>query len=150
VAVYPGSASSRNKIDNIASMQYIAFMQWALVYVPEFTEWLETQEEDLQDETLAHLGLLQERGPLLPRPYADTLKGSKLANLKELRFEYKGAPIRILFAFDPERQGAILLGGDKSSDKRWYDINIPMAENRYAIHLEREKKKDAEAREKKG
>ena len=117
-------------------------MPWSLIYVDEFTTWLDAQEERLQDEALAHLELLKERGPLLGRPYADTLKGSAIANLKELRFEYDGAPIRILFAFDPKRQGVILLGGSKQGDKRWYETNIPIAERRFNEHIERQRKED--------
>ncbi len=105
----------------------------------------------MQDEALAHLELLKDRGPLLARPNADTLKGSSIANLKELRFEHDGAPIRILFAFDPKRQGVILLGGDKQGDKRWYETNIPIAETRFNEHIERQRKEDEErARKEKG
>ncbi len=111
-------------------------MQWSLIYHDEFAAWLAAQEEPLQDEALAHLEMLKDRGPLLGRPYVDTLKGSSLANLKELRFEIKRAPIRILFAFDPKRQAVILLGGNKQTTKRWYDINIPIAEKRFRQHVE--------------
>lgn len=48
----------------------------------------------------------------------------------------------IPFAFDPMRQGAIILGGDKSGDKRWYDKHIPIAEMLYAEHLEKLKRED--------
>lgn len=115
-------------------------MPYVLIYMTEFKDWLESEEEGLQDEALARLELLKERGPLLARPYVDTLKGSKLSNLKELRFDYDKAPIRILFAFDPKQQGIILLGGNKQGDKRWYDINIPIAEKRFSEHLEKLKK----------
>jgi hypothetical protein len=74
-------------------------------------------------------------GPLLGRPYVDTLKGSKYPNLKELRVQYKGEPWRILFAFDPIRQAIVLVGGNKTGDKRWYEKNIPIAETRFTEHL---------------
>ncbi len=119
-------------------------MAWTLLYLQTFQGWLDSQPEDLQDEALAYLELLKERGPLLPRPYADTLKGSNIANLKELRFSFNGAPIRILFAFDPKQQGVIIIGGDKTGDKRWYDTNIPIAEELYATHLKKQKKEDEE------
>ena len=45
--------------------------------------------EDLQDELLAHAKWLLEFGPQLGRPTVDTLKGSKHANMKELRFRWK-------------------------------------------------------------
>ncbi len=75
-------------------------MPYELILLETFVTWLDEQEEDLRLRTYAHLDLLEERGPLLSRPYADTLKGSRIANLKELRFKFGKAPIRILFAFD--------------------------------------------------
>jgi hypothetical protein len=53
------------------------------------------------------------------------------------RIQYKGAPIRVLYVFDPKQQGIIILGGDKTGDKRWYKTNIPIAERLYAEHLAR-------------
>ena len=70
--------------------------------------------EELQDELLAHAKLLQEFGPRLGRPTVDTLKGSKHANMKELRFGWKRTVWRVAFAFDPRRQAILLAGGDKS------------------------------------
>ena len=84
---------------------------------------------------LAHIEVLKERGPQLSRPRADTLKGSKMKNLKELRVQYRGEPYRILYAFDPKRQGVLLLGGNKAGDKKWYDKMIPRAEKLYEAHL---------------
>ncbi len=46
--------------------------------------------ESLQDELLAHALLLRDFGPGLGRPTADTLKGSKHTNMKELRFAWTG------------------------------------------------------------
>jgi hypothetical protein len=40
----------------------------------------------VQDELLAVMGLLEQFGPQLSRPHVDTLKGSRHANMKELRF----------------------------------------------------------------
>ena len=75
----------------------------------------------------------------------DTLKGSRIANLKELRVQHKTEPIRILFAFDPKQQAVIILGGSKQADKRWYNTNIPIAEKLFADHLEKQRKADEEA-----
>jgi hypothetical protein len=38
----------------------------------------------------------------MARNHADTLKGSKHANMKELRFEASGGEWRAAFAFDPK------------------------------------------------
>jgi hypothetical protein len=77
---------------------------------------------------------LQERGPALGRPFVDTVKASRHANLKELRPH--GESIRILFAFDPRRTAILLLGGDKRGRwKRWYEEMIPVADQLYDDHL---------------
>ncbi len=120
-------------------------MPYAVIFLDEFSAWFDAQDEGLQDRALMHMALLKERGPLLGRPYADTLKGSKIANLKELRFAYERSPIRILFAFDPKQQGVIILGGSKAGDKRWYATNIPIAEKLFSEHLEKQRKADEEA-----
>jgi hypothetical protein len=119
-------------------------MPYKVIFLDSFTAWLNAQSEELQDRSIAHITLLKERGPLLGRPYADTLKGSEITNLKELRFAFERAPIRILFAFDPKPQAIIILGGNKATDKRWYQTNIPIAEKLYREHLEKQKKSDEE------
>ena len=123
----------------------MALMPYTLIYLDGFAAWLDEQDEDRQMRIIAHLDLLEERGPLLSRPYADTLKGSRIANLKELRVQHKTEPIRILFAFDPKQQAVIILGGSKQGDKRWYDTNIPIAEKLYEDHIENQRKADEEA-----
>src|SRR5258706_12130704 len=94
-------------------------MDWTVLFHEEFDVEFQTLEQDLQDELLAHAKVLQEFGPQLGRPAVDTLKGSKHANMKELRFEWKRQIWRIAFAFDPERQAILLTGGDKGgADQR--------------------------------
>lgn len=102
----------------------------------EFGEWFSTQEKTLRRTITAHIGLLEEHGPQLRRPYADTLEGSRLSNLKELRVQHRGEPYRILYAFDPERKALLLIGGNKAGDKRWYKRMIPLAEAIFERHLE--------------
>lgn len=72
---------------------------------------------------------------MLGRPHVDTLKGSSIPNLKELRVQHEGRPIRILFAFDPRRVGYLILGGDKTGRDDWYETSIPEAEKIYERHL---------------
>jgi hypothetical protein len=117
-------------------MEYHDSMEWTIIFHPDFKTWLDEQEEDVQDSILVGLGLLKQEGPLLGRPYADTLKGSRYPNLKELRVQHGGEPWRILFAFDPVRQAIVLVGGNKTGDKRWYEKNMPIAEQRFTEHLE--------------
>ncbi|GGM84945.1 type II toxin-antitoxin system RelE/ParE family toxin [Dactylosporangium sucinum] len=85
-------------------------------------------------------------GPALGRPLVDTVRGSTLANLKELRPGSTGSSeVRLLFVFDPIRQAVLLVGGDKSGNwQRWYRTAIPIAESAYADHLRRIQEKDGE------
>jgi hypothetical protein len=112
-------------------------MNWHIQEHEQYTEWFEDQEEDLQDEILAVVGLLNREGPMLSRPYADTLEASQHSNMKELRVQYRGEPWRILFAFDPKRSAILLLGGNKTGSARWYKENIPIADKRFTEHLKR-------------
>jgi hypothetical protein len=111
-------------------------MEWHIVFDPNFRFWLYHQEQGLQDEIFAVLRVLAEFGPKLGRPRVDTLEGSTFKNMKEVRIQYKGNPWRILFAFDPKRQAVLLVGGNKSGNKRWYEENIAVADNRYKKYLE--------------
>lgn len=113
-------------------------MAWDIVYIEPFTEWFLAQDDALREEIAKHIVLLQEFGPTLGRPHVDTLYDSKLTNLKELRVQFRGQPIRILFVFDPKRKAVLLLGGNKKGDDRWYKRNIPLAEKRYAMYLEQQ------------
>jgi hypothetical protein len=111
-------------------------MGWIVLYHDEFDGWLNEQEEGLQDALLFSIELLQAEGPMLGRPYVDTVKGSKYPNMKELRVQYKGEPWRVLFAFDPKRRAIILVGGNKTGrSSNWYKENIRIAEKRFEQHL---------------
>lgn len=110
-------------------------MDWTVVFCDEFAEELAELESGLHDELLAELRHLETFGPKLGRPRVDTLKGSEYANMKELRFIYQREPYRYFFAFDPDRQAVVLVGGSKSGDKRFYDRLIPIADARFAKYL---------------
>ncbi len=101
----------------------------------------------MQDELLAHIELLEQFGPRLGRPRADTLNGSRHANRKELRFDASDGVWRFAFAFDPKRRAIVLCGGDKSgvSEKRFYRQMIDKADARFDSHvatIKRQKEKE--------
>ena len=50
-------------------------MEWNIIFDEAFRDWLYEQEETVQDSILAYIGLLKQKGPLLGRPYVDTLQG---------------------------------------------------------------------------
>ena len=90
-----------------------------------------------QVEVIATVELLKRLGPRLGQPHADTLNGSKHANMKELRVSTADKVLRIAFAFDPQRTGILLVAGDKSgvSQRRFYKRLIAKANALYDLHL---------------
>jgi len=117
-------------------------MEWTVLIGDEFEpEFLELPK-DVHDEVLAMALLLQQFGPNLGRPRVDTLKDSRHANMKELRFDAANGVWRIAFAFDPKRRAILLVAGDKSggSQKRFYRELLRKADERFDSHLERVKK----------
>jgi len=110
-------------------------MKWQVLLDEDFAKWLSEQETNVRIAIASHYNVLSVYGAMLGRPQVDTVKGSKFTNMKELRIQCKGEPWRVLFAFDPKRRSILLVGGNKQSDKRWYDKNIPIADARFAKHL---------------
>jgi hypothetical protein len=115
---------------------------WDIEFYADFALEFDELEEDVQDELLAHLHLLREFGPVLGRPWADTLKSSKHANMKELRFNVADGVWRVAFAFDRRRRAILLVAGDKSGgiEKRFYKELIRKADERFDKHLSVTKK----------
>ncbi len=112
-------------------------MAWTILFHDAFEAEFREMPEPLQDELLAHAVLLREFGPGLGRPTVDTLKGSRHANMKELRFGWEGEVWRVAFAFDPKRQAILLAGGDKggADQRRFYKRLIAVADARLDEHL---------------
>ena len=113
-------------------------MAWEVKTTDEYDSWFLEQVEDGQASIRMKVELLEEYGPLLPRPYADTLKGSKLSNLKELRVQTESHVFRVAFIFDEERKAVLLIGGDKKgkNEKRFYKSLIKQAEEIYRQYLD--------------
>ena len=58
-------------------------------------EYIDNLSFGEQAKTLAYIGLLEEKGPNLPRPYADLLEDG----IHELRIKLRGTQVRILYFF---------------------------------------------------
>lgn len=103
-------------------------MAFTIVYTDSCYEWLHDLPARDWTRRLARVDLIAEQGPGLGRPVVETIKGSRHANMKELR----SGTIRVLFAFDPIRQAVLLIGGDKVDRwEAWYRENIPIADELY-------------------
>ena len=114
-------------------------MSWVVEVGDEFEPEFAELQEDVRTEILALARLLQQFGPQLGRPRADTLNGSRHANMKELRFSAADGEWRVAFAFDTKRKAILLVAGDKSggSEKRFYRELIRKADDRFDAHLVR-------------
>jgi hypothetical protein len=112
---------------------------WTVEVGDEFAPEFDQLHEEVRIEILALSRLLQQFGPQLGRPRVDTLKGSRHANMKELRFSAADGEWRVAFAFDPKRKAMLLAAGDKSggSEKRFYKQLITKADGRFDAHLNR-------------
>lgn len=112
-------------------------MAWEILFHHEFVAEFRLLSERVQDEILVHSKLLREFGPQLGRPRVDTLKGSRHANMKALRFDADDGAWRVAFAFDPDRKAILLVCGDKSggSESRFYRQLIDKADTRFDKHL---------------
>ena len=110
-------------------------MAWEVEYTDDFESWWNGLEEREQVKIAAAVRVLEENGPDLPFPLSSSISASAY-RLRELRVQVHGRPYRILYIFDPRRVAILLLGGDKTGDDRWYQVNVPKAERLYEQHLE--------------
>lgn len=103
-------------------------------FVPEFRRF----PQAVQDGVLASARMLQKLGPILGRPYVDTLKGSAYPNMKELRFGVDKGVWRVAFAFDPERKAILFCAGNKAGQdqQKFYKKLIALADQRFKDHLD--------------
>ena len=116
---------------------------WLVLFHDEFEPEVDALPAVVADELLANAKLLAQFGPRLGRPRIDTLKGSRHANMKELRFDAAGGVWRVAFAFDPKRHAILLVAGDKAGvgQKHLYRQLIAKADARFTGHLTALKKK---------
>ena len=82
--------------------------RWEVVRTAEFDRWLRATSEARRENVTGAMERLANMGPTLGRPRVDSIKGSRVHDLKELRL-HDG--VRVLFAFDPNRRAVMLVGG---------------------------------------
>ncbi len=130
-----------NVFDSICYLGHSYVMEWEVGFDPAFDPEFDALPTAVQDELLAQAKLLEAFGPALARPRVDTLKGSRHANMKELRFQAENGVWRV--AFDPRRKAILLVAGEKSgvNEKRFYRRLIGKADARFETHLDRLKNK---------
>lgn len=110
----------------------------------------ELYESDRESHRLVNdaIQVLEDNGPMEGRPLVDSIVGSTISNLKELRPPSKGrTEVRVLFCFDPWRSAILLVAGDKAGQwNRWYQNAIPSAERLYAVYVDERTREAADGR----
>jgi hypothetical protein len=104
-------------------------------YTDEFENWWNDLNEQEQMSVDSCVEILEEFGIALGYPYSSDIRGSRHSQMRELRVQHKGRPLRVLYAFDPTRTAILLIGGDKTGNDRWYEQFVPIADNLYDEHL---------------
>ena len=110
-------------------------MTWDVEYTNEFGDWWNNLAPLEQRSIASGVELLEEQGPTLGFPYSSGIQISRHPNMRELRVQSGGHPLRVFYAFDPRRAAILLIGGDKTGDSRFYVRYVPIADDLYDEHL---------------
>jgi hypothetical protein len=122
---------------------------WTIVVVEPLRSWLHKLRTTDRKTLLLiarAIDALADEGPALGRPLVDTIQGSSLANLEELRPGSAGSSeVRLLSVFDAVRQAVLLVGGNKAGNwHSWYRTAVPLAEAAYDKHIRQLREKDGD------
>lgn len=109
---------------------------WEVEFTDEFRGWWDSLSDGEQDDVAVSVRHLMEFGPALGFPHSSKVVTSRYPQMRELRTQSGGRPLRTLYAFNPLRTAILLIGGDKSGDDRWYDTFVPIADRLFDGHLQ--------------
>ena len=105
-----------------------------VIVTDEFKYWYDQLAGDDEDAVYRAVGVLEAFGVALGYPQTSAIEGSRYA-LRELRVQSGGRPLRIFYAFDTKRDAVLIIGGDKTGKKRFYEEMIPRAEQIWEEYL---------------
>jgi hypothetical protein len=137
---------AQRPVDGEVSDRYtrrVASGEWQVYVVNEVRDWIDSLDGAIHTRVVQAIDTLADVGPGLGRPLVDTIHGSSIANLKELR----PGTVRILFAFDPWRDSILRTAGDEAGRwTQWYAEAIPLAEQRYERYLKERRDEEDQQR----
>lgn len=114
---------------------------WDVEYTDQFSQWWDDLTLAEQRSVDFGVDLLGRKGPNLDFPHSSGIRSSRHSNMRELRVQSGGRPLRVFYAFDPRRSAILLIGGDKTGDNRFYHRFVPLADelyDEYLVELRRE------------
>jgi hypothetical protein len=118
----------------MSSTEYSLCCIVEVIGTDEFKTWYEDLTDDEVDDVDYVVELLQSEGLQLGFPHSSSIHGAKLA-IRELRPTQGRSPLRVFYAFAPKREAALLVGGDKGRNARFYEQMIPAAEKIFREYL---------------
>jgi len=114
-----------------------------------FECWWNSLSIEEQESVTYSVDLLARLGIELKFPHSSRISRSRYAHMRELRIQHQGRPYRVLYAFDPQRNAVLLIGGDKTGNEQWYETFVPLADRLYERHLIELEKSDNHGKSKK-
>lgn len=100
----------------------------------EFRDWYLGLSEAEADSVAVSVERLEQLGIALSYPHSSAIRGTA-ASLRELRIAAGRSPLRVFYAFDPRRDAVLLLGGNKTGNKRFYRELVPKVESIWERYL---------------
>ncbi len=108
---------------------------WNVESTAQFERWWDSLTPAEQRSIDSSIRLLGQKGPTLEFPHSSGIRSSRHSNMRELRAQSGGRPLRVFYAFDPRRTAILLLGGDKTGNDRFYPRFVRRADELYDAHL---------------
>ena len=108
---------------------------WNVESTAQFERWWDDLTSAEQRSVDFGIRLLGQKGPTLEFPHSSGILSSRHKNMRELRAQSGGRPLRVFYAFDPRRTAILLLGGDKTGNDRFYPRFVHRADELYDQHL---------------
>ena len=108
-----------------------------VLFHDDFAREFRALSAEVRKAILKGVRALEIEGHRLGRPWVDTLRGSRHANMKELRATARRVEWRVAFAFDPARQAILLAAAAKGgkTEGRVYGRLIRTADARLSDHV---------------
>lgn len=109
-----------------------------VIATDEFAAWYGALDEADTEAVYRAVEILQVRGVSLGFPQSSSINGSRFP-LRELRIQSRARPLRVVYAFDRQRQAVVILGGNKQGNDRFYEQIVPVAERIWEDYLQTQK-----------
>lgn len=88
-----------------------------IVTTDEFAAWFRALNDEDGDAVIHVVRLLEVKGLALGMPYSSALRGTDYG-FRELRSKSHGKALRIVYAYDKQRDAVLIVGGDKSGKEQ--------------------------------